>query len=169
MQPATTDFGGRDGHCIPYRFTTRGQQAEAILWVAQQLHNHFPTLSVPVWSQAFHGFQLDLWEDSGGISLNQDDLYQFTQYVSSSSLVPFFDPPIHDPAGRYMAQNMVNYFQKAPAAAAELEAIPQVRIPQTRSLIDTLANGNYIAERVLRGTSYRRRENTGPLEAENAQ
>ena len=49
------------------------------------------------------------------------------------------------------------------AAAVELEAIPQVRIPQTRSLIDPLANGNCIAERVLRVTSYRRRENTGPL------
>ena len=109
------------------------------------------------------------WEDSGGISLAQDDLYQFTQYVANSSLVPFLDPPIHDPDGRYMAQSMVNHHQKAMAAAAELEAIPQVRIPQTRSLIDPLANENCIAERVLRVTSYRRRENTGPLEAENAQ
>ena len=137
--------------------------------MVQQLHDHFPTLSVPAWSQAFHGFPPDLWVDNGGINLNQDDLYQFTQYVASSSLVPFLDPPIHDPAGRYMAQNTVNYFQKAMVAAAELEAIPQVRIPQTKSLIDTLANGNCIAERVLRVTSYRRRENTDPLEAENAQ
>ena len=109
------------------------------------------------------------WKDNDGISLDQDDLYQFNQYVAISSLVPFLDPPIHDPAGRYMAQNIVNCFQKAPAAAAELEAIPQVCIPQTRSLIDTLANGNCIAERVLRATSYQRRENTGPLEAESAQ
>ena len=109
------------------------------------------------------------WKDNDGISLDQDDLYQFTQYVASSSLVPFLDPPIHDPAGRYMAQNMVNCFQKAPGAAAKLEAIPQVRIPQTRSLIDTLTNRNCIAERVLRATSYRRRGNPGPLEAENAQ
>ncbi|WP_022826202.1 hypothetical protein [Hymenobacter norwichensis] len=169
MPSAPLESGTLDGHCIPYRFTTRGQRAEAVLWVAQQLHDHFPTLSVAAWSQAFHQFRPDLWEDRDGIRLDYEDLYQFTQYVASSSLVPFLDPPIHDPDGCYLAQIVVYYFQRATAAAAELEALPEVRLPRTRSLVDTLAGGNSIAERVLRVTRERRRRTTGRLGAANAQ
>lgn len=67
---------------------------QAVLWLAQQHHDHFPALSVTGWSQAFHRFRPDLWEDADGISLDYEDLALFTQRLADSSLVPDLDPPI---------------------------------------------------------------------------
>lgn len=133
--------------------------------MTQQFHDHFPTLSVAAWSQAFHQFRPDVWQDRGGISLDYEDLYQFTQYVASSSLVPFLNSLIYDPDGCYLAQRLVYYFRRATAAAAELAALPEVRLPRTRSLVDTLANGNSIAERVPQVISEWRPQTTGWLGA----
>jgi hypothetical protein len=45
-----------------------------VLSVAQQLHDHFPTLSGAEFAQAFHAFKLELWEDGNGICLDYADL-----------------------------------------------------------------------------------------------
>lgn len=66
MQPATANRQALDGRPIPHRWATPGQQAQAVLWLADKLRHHFPTLSVTGWSQAFHEFQPDLWEDNDG-------------------------------------------------------------------------------------------------------
>lgn len=76
--------------------------------------------------------------------------------------MPLLHLPIHDPDGRYMAQCIVNYSLQAIEAAAELKAIPEGYISQTKSLIETLVNGNCIAERVLRVTSNRQRGTPEP-------
>ena len=54
MQPTLANR--LDLRAIPYRWATPGQKAEAVLWVAEQLHHHFPTLSVTALSEAFHQF-----------------------------------------------------------------------------------------------------------------
>lgn len=44
-----------------------------MLGVAQQLHDHFLTLSVTEFVQAFHQFQPALWEGSAGMRLAYPD------------------------------------------------------------------------------------------------
>ena len=152
MQPAIATLGGLDGRSLPYRWATPGQQAQAVLWLAQQLHDHFPALSVTGWSQAFHRFRPDLWEDADGVSLDYEDLALFTQRLADSSLVPDLDPPICCDDARYLAEVYDYLHQVATSLRPELEASPLARNLPLMALIERLEIGNAVAERVLRMT-----------------
>lgn len=152
MQPAPADRQALDGRAIPYRWATPGQQAQAVLFVAQQLHDHFPTLSVKAFAQAFHAFQPDLWEDRNGICLDYADLVRLTQRVARSPLVPDFDPPIYCADACYLAKLHDYYSQVAAELLADLKAAPQIPSRRLVSFIADVANGNCIVQRVLRET-----------------
>ena len=152
MQPAIANLGGLDGRSIPYRWATPGQQAQAVLWLAHKLHDHFPTLPVTVWSQAFHQFQPELWEDRDGIRLDYEDLARFAQRLADSSLVPDLDPPIYCDDARYLAEVLEYLREVATNLRPELEASPLARNLQLMALIERLEIGNAVVERVLRMT-----------------
>ncbi|MDQ2769484.1 MAG: hypothetical protein M3Y54_03170 [Bacteroidota bacterium] len=154
MQPATSNLGGPDGRSVPYRRATPGQHAQAVRWLAHQLHDRFPTLSVTGWSQAFHRLQPELWEDRNGITLNHQDLARFAQRLADSSLVPDPDP---DPLlccddARYLAELFAYMSRVASDLRPELEVSPLARNLQLMALIERLEIGNAVAERVLRMT-----------------
>lgn len=144
-----------DLRAVPYRYATPGQQAQAVLWVAQQLSAHFPTLSVTALSEAFHQFQPDLWESSVGIDLDYVDLARLTQRLAHSSLVPDLDPPIYCHDACYLAKLYQYLSEAAISLRPGLEASPLARNTQLMALIERLANGDVVAERVLWETQSR--------------
>ena len=150
MQPATANR--LDLRAIPYRWATPGQQAQAVLWVAEHLHSHFPTLSVMALSQTFHQFQPDLWESSAGIDLDYVDLARLTQHLAHSSLVPELDPPIYCSDACYLAEVFDYLRGVANGLRPELEVSPLAHNPRLMALIEQLGNGNAVAERVLQET-----------------
>jgi hypothetical protein len=150
MQPVTANR--LDLRAIPYRWATPGQKAEAVLWVAEHLHHHFPTLSVTELSQAFHQFQPDLWESSAGIDLDYVDLARLTQHLAHSSRVPDLDPPIYCSDACYLAEVLDYLKGVATGLRPELEASPLAHNSQLMALIERLEIGNAVAERVLRET-----------------
>jgi len=152
MQPTTADLEALDGRSVPYRWATPGQQAQAVLWLVDKLHNHFPTLSVTGWSQAFHEFQPNLWEDRDGISLGYRDLARFAQRLADSSLVPDLDPPICCADACYLAEVYDYLKQVATNLHPELKAGPLARNLKLMALIERLKIGDAVAERVLRYT-----------------
>jgi hypothetical protein len=123
-----------------------------VLFVAQQLHDHFPTLSVAEFSQAFHAFKPELWEDRNGICLGYADLVRLTQRVARSPLVPDFEPPIYCADAYYLAEVQEYYSQVAAELLAELKAAPQAPSKRLVSFIAAMANGNCVVQRVLRET-----------------
>ena len=149
MQPVTTDPESLEGRAIPYRWATPGQQAQAILWLAQQLHHHFLPPPVEIWSQVFHEYQPELWEDHTGICLDHADLVRLAQRVAHSLLAPDLDPPIYCEAARYLAEGYEYFGQVAAILRPELEASPLARNRQLMALIERLEIGNAVAERVL--------------------
>lgn len=150
MQPTTANR--LDLRAIPYRWATPGQKAEAVLWVAERLHHHFPTLSVTTLSEAFHQFQPDLWESHAGIDLDYVDLARLIQRLAHSPLAPDLDPPIYCSDACYLADLYEYLHQVATSLRPELEAAPLARSAQLIALIERLANGDAVAERVLRET-----------------
>jgi hypothetical protein len=151
VQPVTANR--LDLRAIPYRLATPGQQAQALLWVAQQLHHHFPTLSVTELSEAFHRFQPDLWESRAGIDLDYVDLARLIQRLAHSPLAPDLDPPIYCHDACYLADLYEYLSQMAIGLRPELEAGPLAHNSRLMALIERLANGDAVAERVLRETS----------------
>ena len=141
-----------DLRAIPYRLATPGQKAEAVLWVAEHLHHHFPTLSVTALAQAFHQFQPDLWESRAGIDLDYVDLARLIQRLAHSPLAPDLDPPIYCHDASYLAELYDYLSQVAIGLRPELEAGPLARNARLMALIERLANGDAVAERVLRET-----------------
>lgn len=152
MRPATTDLEALDDRSITYRWATPGQHAQAVLWLVDKLHYHFPTLSVTGLSQAFHQFQPDLWEDRDGISLDYGDLTRFAQRLADSSRVPDLDPPIYCADACYLAEVFDYLKQVATGLRPELEAGPLARNLELMALIERLAIGNAVVERVLQDT-----------------
>jgi hypothetical protein len=138
---------------IPYLRATPGQHAQAVLWVAEHLHNHFPTLSVTALSEAFHQFQPDLWESSAGIDLDYVDLARLTQRLAHSPLVLDLDPPIYCGDACYLADLLDYLKQEASSLRPELEASPLAGHSRLMALLERLAIGNAVAERVLQETS----------------
>jgi hypothetical protein len=150
MQPVTANR--LDLSAIPYRQATPGQHAQAVLWVAQQLHNHFPTLSVTELSEAYHRFQPDLWESRAGIDLDYVDLARLTQRLAHSPLTPELNPPIYCVDACYLAEFVDYLKQVADSLRPELEASPLAHNSRLMALIERLAIGNAVAERVLQET-----------------
>ena len=150
MQPVTANR--LDLRAIPYRRATPSQHAQAVLWVAQQLHNHFPTLSVTELSEAYHRFQPDLWESRAGIELDYVDLARLVQRLAHLPQVPDLDPPIYCGDACYLAE-LLDYFQQvASSLRPELKASPLAHNSRLMALIERLAVGNAVAERVLQET-----------------
>lgn len=149
MQPVTADLAGLEGRAIPYRWATSGQHAQAVLWLAQQLHHHFLPPAVEVWSEVFHECQPALWEDRTGICLDHKDLVRLAQRVAHSLLAPDLDPPIYCEAARYLAEGYEYFGRVAATLRPELEASPLARNRQLMALIERLEIGNAVAERVL--------------------
>lgn len=149
MQPVTADLGSLEGRAIPYHWATPGQKAQAILWLAQQLHHHFLPPPMEIWSQVFHEYQPELWEDQTGICLDHADLVRLAQRVAHSLLAPDLDPPIYCEAAHYLAEVQTHHSLVAADLRTELEASPVAHNTRLLTLIETLANGNAIAERVL--------------------
>ena len=152
MQPATPPLARPESRTIPYRWATPGQHAQAVLWVAQQLHDHFPTLPVAAFTQAFHAFQPDLWEDCDGLWLDYADLVRLTQQLAHSPLVPDLDPPIYCADAYYLADVLDYYHRAAADLLAEVKAGVQISNRRLMSLIERLAIGNSVVERVIRET-----------------
>ena len=151
MQPAPANR--LDLRAIPYHQATPGQHAQAVLWVAQHLHNHFPTLSVTELSEAYHQFQPDLWESRAGIDLDYVDLARLTQHLAHSPRVPELDPPIYCGDACYLAELVDHLQQVARSLLPELEAGPLAGHSRLMALLEQLATGNAVAERVLQETS----------------
>ena len=141
-----------ESRTIPYRWATAGQHAQAVLWVADQLHDHFPTLSVTAFAQAFHAFQPDVWEDRDGLWLDYADLVRLTQRLARSPLVPELYPPIFCPQAQYMAALLHYYHRVATDIQAEMKAGAQLPIRRIESLLDRLATLNSVVEQVRRET-----------------
>lgn len=152
MQPVTANPAGLDVRVIPYRWATSGQHAQAVLWVAEHLHDHFPTLSVTALSQAFHEFQPYLRESTEGIDLDYVDLARLTQRLAHSSWVPDLYPPIYCGDACYMAGVFEYLNGVAMALRPELEASHLAKNASLMALMEWLAIGNAVAERVLRET-----------------
>ena len=155
MQTATDNLASLDGRAIPYRWATPGQQAQAVLWMARQLHDHFPTLSVAELEQTFHQFKPELWEDPNGICLDYADLVRLTQQLAHSPRVPNLYPPIYCADACYLAEVYTYLSQVAIGLLPELEANPLAHDAKLMALIVRLATGNSVAERVLRETRSR--------------
>ena len=152
MQPTVPTLTRPESRSIPYRWATPGQHAQAVLWVTQQLHDHFPALSVAAFAQAFHAFQPDLWEDRNGLWLDYTDLVRLTQRVARSPLVPDFEPPIYCADAYYLAEVQEYYSRVAAELLAELVATPHTPSKRLVSFIADMANGNCVVQRVLRET-----------------
>ena len=152
MQPTIPTLTRPESRTIPYRWATPGQHAQAVLWVTQQLHDHFPALSVAAFAQAFHAFQPDLWEDRNGLWLDYADLVRLTQQVARSPLVPDFEPPIYCADAYYLAEVLEYYSRAAAELLAELVATPHTPSKRLVSFIADMANGNCVVQRVLRET-----------------
>ena len=152
MQPTVPTLTRPESRTIPYRWATPGQHAQAVLWVAQQLHDHFPALSVAAFAQAFHAFQPDLWEDRNGLWLDYTDLVRLTQRVARSPLVPDFEPPIYCADACHLAELLDYLKQVATGLRPDLEASPLAHNSRLMALLERLAIGDAVAERVLRET-----------------
>ncbi|NVO33076.1 hypothetical protein [Hymenobacter lapidiphilus] len=152
MQPTTPTLERPGSRTIPYRWATPGQHAQAVLWVTQQLHTHFPTLSVAEFAQAFHAFQPDLWEDCNDLWLDYADLVRLTQRLAHSPLVPDLDPPIYCADAYYLADVLDYYHRVAIELKTEMKAGAQLPVRRLESFIEQLAIGNSVVERVRRET-----------------
>ncbi|RFP64403.1 hypothetical protein D0N36_14540 [Hymenobacter lapidiphilus] len=152
MQSTNLTLACPESRTIPYRWATPGQHAQAVLWVAEQLHDHFPTLPVAAFAQAFHAFEPDLWEDGNGLWLDYADLVRLTQRVARSPLVPDLAPPIYCADAYYLADVLDYYHRAATDLLAELKDGAQIPNRRLVSLIERLAIGNSVVERVLRET-----------------
>ena len=119
-------------------------------WLTQPLHDHFPTLPVTAWSAAFHLFQPALWEDRDGTSLDYEDVTQFAQSPADPSLVPDLNPPLYCSKAFYLADVYDYLSQVAIGLRPKLGASYLARILELMALIDRLAIGNAVAERVRR-------------------
>ena len=152
MQPTIATLARPESRTIPYRWATPGQHAQAVLWVTQHLHDHFPTLSVTEFAQAFHAFQPDLWEDRNGLWLDYADLVRLTQQLAHSPLVPDLEPPIYCADASYMADLLDYYHRVAVELQADMKAGTQPPVRRLESFIEQLAIGNSVVERVRRET-----------------
>ena len=152
MQPNNLTLARPESRTIPYRWATRGQHAQAVLFVAQQLRDHFPTLSVADFAQAYHAFQPDVWEDRHDLWLDYADLVRLTQRLARSPLVPDLDPPIYCADARYMADLLDFYDRTAKELRATMKTNAQLPIRRIESMLERLAIGNSVVERVRRET-----------------
>ncbi len=152
MQPTTPTLARPGSRTIPYRWATPGQHAQAVLWVAEQLHDHFPTLPVAAFAQAFHAFEPDLWEDCNDLWLDYADLVRLTQRLAHSPLVPDLDPPIYCADAYYLADVLDYYHRVAIELKTEMKAGAQIPSRRMMSLLERLAVGNSVVERVRRET-----------------
>ena len=152
MQPNNLTLMRPESRTIPYRWATPGQHAQAVLFVAQQLRDHFPTLSVSDFAQAYHAFQPDVWEDRHDLWLDYADLVRLTQKLARSPLVPDLEPPIYCADAQYMADLLDFYDRMATELLADMKAGGQLPIRRIESLLERLAIGNCVVERVRRET-----------------
>ena len=168
MQSDTADLEALDGRCISYHATTPGQRTQAVVWVANELSDLFPTLPLGQWAVAFQGFQPDLWEDHRGVRLTPEDLAPFTDYLANESLVPGPDASVC-PCAHYLARYTANFSLEAARVLAGPEAGLLARYPRALHLLGRLADGNGVANRVLRRTNDGpQRESTDPAAADSA-
>lgn len=155
MQPDTDDLVGLDGRCIPYRSTTAGQRTQAVFWVAGQLDDEFAGLSLGMslgkWALAFQKLRPDLWEEDGRIRLDQEEVARFADYLANALLGPDPDSSVC-PCARYLARHSANFSREAARVLVELKAGSLARNPRLVHLLERLADGNRVANRVLRLT-----------------
>lgn len=153
MPPATINRRGVDGRCIPYRSTTPGQRTQAVFWVAGELDDQFSGLSLGLslgkWSLAFQRLRPDLWEENGRVRLDQEELARFADYLANALLGPDPDSSVC-PCARYLARHSVNFSLEAARVLVDLKAGPLARNPRLVQLLERLADGNHVANRVLR-------------------
>ncbi|MET4076482.1 hypothetical protein [Hymenobacter sp. UYCo722] len=152
MQPVTADLARPEGHAIPYRWATPGQHAQAVLWLAEQLQHYFLPPAMEVWSEVFHEYQPELWENSNGICLDHADLVRLAQRVARSVLAPDLDPPIYCEAARYLAEGYAYVGKVAAALRADLEYGLLDPTPEVMAIIKRLEVGKAVAERVMQAT-----------------
>ena len=168
MQPVTADLD-LDGRCIPYRSSTPGERTQALVWVAKELSDLFPTLPLVKWAVAFQGFKPDLWEVCGGVRLSPEVLAPFTDYLANMSLVPGPGATVC-PCAYYLARYTANFGPEAACVLAEPEASRLLaRYPRLRHLLERMSDGNHVANRVLRRMNDEQRQgDTDPPAAEPA-
>ncbi len=152
MPPVPADLARPEGRAIPYRWATPGQHAQAVLWLAEQLQHHFLPPAVEVWSQVFHEYQPELWEDSTGICLDHADLVRLAQRVARSLLAPGLDPPIYCEAARSLAEGYEYVGKVAASLRADVAYGLLDPTPQVMALIERMEVGKAVAVRVLQAT-----------------
>lgn len=152
MQPVIGTFMPPEGHSIPYRWATPGQHAQAVLWLAKRLQHHFISPAAEVWSQVFHEYQPDLWEDSSGIFLDHADLVRLAQRVAHALVPADLDPPIYCEAARHLAAGYEYIGRLATTMRNDLALGVLAPTPRIMAFIERMEIGKAVAERVLQAT-----------------
>ena len=140
--------------CVPYADASPRQISQALLYLQEALHDHFPTLKWSTWADALQELQPNLWVEEQAVTLDQDDLIYLTQRLALSSEVSALDPIIHGPRAGYLAKKLVHYEDDAIHALEEIEAHPLAYGPLVYRLVVSLASGNEVADEVF-GATYR--------------
>jgi hypothetical protein len=139
---------------VPYADASPRQISQALLYLQEALHDHFPTLKWATWADALQQLQPDLWVEQQAVTIDEDDLTYLANRLALSSEVPALDPIIHGPRAGYLARKLVHYEDDAIYALEEIEAHPLVYGPLVYRLIVSLASGNEVADEVF-GATYR--------------
>ena len=138
--------------CVPYAEATPSQLSRALMYVMEELAQHFPTLGFTSWTTALLQQQPNLWVEGQAVFLEEDDLARLTQRLAASPELPQLSPPIYPDQACYLAKRLVNYQDQALFALTEIEAAPHAFGHSVYALVLDLAAGNGIAQQVYRVT-----------------
>ena len=138
--------------CVPYSQASLSQVVKAQIFMQQELKLHFPALAGQTWVRALDHLQPDLWVEGDRVSLDYADLAHLTHYLAGSAELPTLEPPIYVLRAAYLAKRLVNYWDQAIDALADIEAAPLAYGPRVYNLVLSLALGNSVADEVFQTT-----------------
>ena len=152
MVPPLPPLPESTARCVLYADASEQQRAQALHYVQERLHQHFPPLSPSTWVNAVRQLQPDLWVEQQTVALDEDDLTYLANRLALSPEVPVLNPVIHGPRAGYLAKKMVNYEDDAIHALEEMDANPLAYGPLVYRLVTSLALGNSVADEVFQAT-----------------
>jgi hypothetical protein len=138
--------------CVPYNQASPQQISQALVYVMQELSQHFPTLGFVPWTNAVLQLKPDLWLRGDAVYLDEDDLSYLAQRLAASRSLPDLDPALYPDRACYLAKRLVNYRDEALEALADIEANPLAYGGRVFELVTGLALGNSVADTVFRVT-----------------
>jgi hypothetical protein len=152
MPPTTLPLPDSTPLCVPYTQATPQQLSRALVYVMEELSEHFPTLSFGAWTTTLFGLKPDLWVQGTYIFIEEEDLIYLTQLLALAPELPTLDPPIYPDDSCYLSKRFVNYQDEALEALPEIAANPRAYSARVFELVASLAIGNSVAEMVYRAT-----------------